>query len=152
MKVVNFALLLLALALGVALAQPGQQEQSLDRQTIEWILQNIDEDCKEEMQNAMANQGDLSDRCKFTIQKMLVDKAKGGSSAAAAAEPISFFADPITHVFLFLGVLFAAVGFYSYYAYDAKVKAGLVVDSQDKAKRKGSKYRKRKKVPYSVGE
>ena len=93
MKVVSFLLVLIAL-LFVAQNVVAQKEQTLDRETIEWILQNIDAECKEEMQNAMANQGDLSDKCKFTIQKMMMDKQSGTSSTQANAEPINIVSDP----------------------------------------------------------
>jgi|TARA_B110000008_G_C16443088_1_gene352734 hypothetical protein len=149
MKVVSFLLVLIAL-LFVAQNVVAQKEQTLDRETIEWILQNIDAECKEEMQNAMANQGDLSDKCKFTIQKMMMDKQSGTSSTQANAEPINIVSDPITHVFIFLGILFAGLGFYSYYAYDAKQKAGLF--KKKDISKKGKKWQKRNKVPVSIGD
>ena len=46
MKVVSFLLVLIAL-LFVAQNVVAQKEQTLDRETIEWILQNIDAECKE---------------------------------------------------------------------------------------------------------
>ena len=145
MKLVGI-LVCLVLAIASVSAQP-RGEQTLDREKIEWILQNIDADCKEEMQTAMANQGELSDRCKFTIQKMLMDKEKAGS-ASASTEPVSFLSDPITHVFLFLGLLFAGLGFYSFYAYDAKRKAGLM--EKKNFSKKGKKWQKRNKLPTQV--
>ena len=74
MKVTSIILALVTLVMVTQNVVVAQKEQTLDRETIEWILQNIDSDCKEEMQNAMANQGDLSDKCKSTIQKMMMDK------------------------------------------------------------------------------
>ena len=121
----GFLIIAVVTLMAVASNVAAQKEQTLDRETIEWILQNIDAECKDEMQNAMANQGDLSDKCKFTIQKMMMEKQSGNTNTQSNAEPVSLVADPITHVFLFLGVLFAGLGFYSYYAYDAKQKAGL---------------------------
>ena len=151
MKVISIILALVALVVVAQNVVVAQKEQTLDRETIEWILQNIDSDCKEEMQNAMANQGDLSDNCKFKIQKMMTDKQAGTSSSTQAnAEPISVMSDPITHVFLFLGILFAGLGFYSYYAYDAKAKAGLF--KKKDVSKKGKKWQRRNKVPVSIGD
>ena len=146
----GFLIIAVVTLMAVASNVAAQKEQTLDRETIEWILQNIDAECKDEMQNAMANQGDLSDKCKFTIQKMMMDKASGSANTQTNAEPVSLVADPITHVFLFLGVLFAGLGFYSYYAYDAKHKAGLL-KKKDTSK-KGKKWQKRNKVPVSIGD
>jgi hypothetical protein len=149
MKVTSIILALVTLLMVTQNVVVAQKEQTLDRETIEWILQNIDSDCKEEMQNAMANQGDLSDKCKSTIQKMMMDK-QAGTSTQANAEPISVMSDPITHVFLFLGILFAGLGFYSYYAYDAKAKAGLF--KKKDVSKKGKKWQRRNKVPVSIGD
>ena len=106
----GFLIIAVVTLMAVASNVAAQKEQTLDRETIEWILQNIDAECKDEMQNAMANQGDLSDKCKFTIQKMMMDKASGSANTQTNAEPVSLVADPITHVFCFWGP-FAGLGF-----------------------------------------
>ena len=145
----GFLIIAVVTLMAVASNVAAQKEQTLDRETIRWILQNIDAECKDEMQNAMANQGDLSDKCKFTIQKMMMDKASGSANTQTNAEPVSLVADPITHIF-FLGVLFAGLGFYSYYAYDAKHKAGLF--EKEGYIEKGQKMAKEKQVPVSIGD
>ena len=100
----GFLIIAVVTLMAVASNVAAQKEQTLDRETIEWILQNIDAECKDEMQNAMANQGDLSDKCKFTIQKMMMDKQSGNTNTQANAEPVSLVADPITHMsFCFWG-------------------------------------------------
>ena len=77
-------------------------------------------------------------------------QASGNYQYTSDAEPISVMSDPITHVFLFLGILFAGLGFYSYYAYDAKAKAGLF--KKKDVSKKGKKWQKRNKVPVSIGD
>ena len=92
----GFLIIAVVTLMAVASNVAAQKEQTLDRETIEWILQNIDAECKDEMQNAMANQGDLSDKCKFTIQKMMMEKQSGNTNTQSNAEPVSLVADPIT--------------------------------------------------------
>ena len=132
----GFLIIAVVTLMAVASNVAAQKEQTLDRETIEWILQNIDAECKEEMQNAMANQGDLSDN--VNDSEMMMEKQSGNTNTQSNVEPASLVADPIRCLFVF-GSPFCWAGIYSYYAYDAKQKAGLLKRKHTKKRQKMAK-------------
>lgn len=95
---INIVLLLLVFAPYLAIAQEGdfddpqqfQQDQhqqqhqvTLTRDAIERLLQLLSQNCRQEMESALAVRGDISDHCKGEIQEVL----KGFPAEDFAAVP-----------------------------------------------------------------
>ena len=95
---VNFVLLLVVLiALGSTVAQqdePQQQTIQLTREMVDALLQVLSPPCKSEMEAALGAQIEISDECKYEIQRTMQsfqNSANGVGEAASQQE----FEDPM---------------------------------------------------------
>eukprot|EP00949_MAST-11_sp_MAST-11-sp1_P004823 g4823.t1 len=132
-----------------AVPEGGQGEgQQLDRETIEYILKVVSDDCGAEMSQALKEQTELSDDCRSEIQRALQgrmqqdkfkkEREEEARKAREAVRALGFWADPFFLVFTFLAVLIGGFLTLTWYVSEAqKAKAPKAV------KKKGKKWQKK---------
>lgn len=87
MKFLFLVVVLVAIALSNG-QQPEQQTVQLTREMVEALLQVLSPPCKMEMEAALGSQGEISDDCKYEIQRSMASFQNNGFDA-----PV----DPVDH-------------------------------------------------------
>ena len=132
------------------LAQDEQQEQGLNRETVEHLLKVVSPSCRDEMQDALSEQTELTLECKEEIQSALRERngdavpppgANSNSGAGSSLPPMESRDNTAIYLVVFFIALFlAALGGFCFWAYDQRSK---VPKATDKSKGKGKKWLKK---------
>ena len=140
-------------SLALALAQEGgaeEQQGGLSREVVEHLLSVVSPSCREEMEEALQEQTELSDSCKQEIQSSLAERARQappGGQADASAVPV---AQPSTEwgsiimILLFVVMLLGGLLAFSLHAHKKREEYLKANPSKDKSK-KGKKWLKKQK-------
>jgi hypothetical protein len=143
----------------VALAQEGveageegaapQQGGGLSREVVEHLLSVVSPSCREEMEEALQEQTELSSGCKQEIQSALADRAQAAGGAGPPggpppAPPAPTEWGPIVVVLLFVALLVGGLIAFSFHAHEQRQKFLKANPSKDRSK-KGKKWHKKQK-------
>lgn len=131
-KILLCIVVLVALSFGSG-QQPEQQTVQLTREMVDALLQVLSPVCKLEMEAALGSQGEISDECKYEIQRTMasfqnngfdapVDPAEGSfaedtfeppkpkKAAASASNTPPGGVSPVVYIVGFVVAFFAAIG------------------------------------------
>ena len=128
----------------------GQQGGGLSREVVEHLLSVVSPSCREEMEEALQEQTELTSGCKQEIQSALADRAQaagadpqgGPPPAIPPAAPTEW--GPIIIILLFVALLVGGLIAFSFHAHEQRQKFLKANPSKDRSK-KGKKWHKRQK-------
>ena len=147
----------------MALAQEGEEGDSgedggqgggLSREVVEHLLSVVSPSCREEMEEALQEQTELTSGCKQEIQSALAERAQAAGGApggppdgqgqvVAPAQPTAEWSS-IIMILLFTTLLLGGLIAFSFHAHEQRQKYLKANPTKDRSK-KGKKWLKRQK-------
>ncbi len=124
----------------------GGEEGGLNRETVEHLLRVVSPSCREEMQEALSEQTELSGECKEEIQSALRERTASNPNAGAGAAQ-ALPAEPQDNTAIYLILLFVllfvgALGGFCWYVNEEKKK----LPPPKAKKKKGKKWLAKQKA------